>query len=860
MKLWKTRGKNHRLATILTHSLFLTIGVLTVLVLLQNYQLNRQVVTQEVARSKQQTASLVQEIFNFRLKSIEIQQDSYSRSQSLVGELRNEHSENISRFFDGIDQIDPDISPDFRFIAKDGMIFWNDQNNQFYGIDDSQLYEIHKHLVTGNHWYISQAPSPLGMRYLMIRRTSMIAMDNGEVVGDFYVGVVLNNNFSLVKALVNGSNVDELALAVGSEIIASSMKGNVYEVSWLKQYSPSLNSDEFMISKVDLTIDGVATFLSVYTIQNNSHIALLMKAHYLWLGGAAVSIILIAIYSRIWLGKRVSNELKKLMLYTEQSIEAKSVEPFVGSTIAEFNKIGKSFQRSFKRLRDQEKQFADLFNYSLSPIILWDTEGYMLRMNPAAERCFLSEENGVDLYPLLQEMLLPQICMSAQGVSLTGINIAIGAKTYRWNFSPIVLDNVTHNVMAQGQDVTSFIEAEQQSQTAREEAEELARLRADFLAKMSHELRTPLNGIIGMSQLLRGHLNDARDLEHVDILINSGEHLLAVLNDILDFSKIEQGKFHIRHSEFKIKELVTTAEKIYRPLCNKKGVQLVVTSNIEDNQSVFSDQVRLNQILFNLLSNATKFTHHGQVSFDIQLQQKQFNYELKIEVEDTGIGIDRKRIQHIFDPFVQAETNTTREYGGSGLGLAIVYSLVELFDGSIEVESEIGIGTRFTVRLMVDDVMETNVDLTTLAMVDPAAMFDTSLEVLLVEDNQTNAFIAKAFCEKYGMKVTWVQDGYNAIEHLKHNTNIDLILMDNQLPNLGGIEATQIIRRELDLEIPIYACTADGMSDTKQSFIEAGANYVIVKPLKEIVLNQAFQHFREHYYQLEGSGDKGLLQ
>ncbi|OLQ85896.1 ATPase [Vibrio panuliri] len=856
MKFWKRRSKKHRLATTLTHSLILTIGVLAIIVLLQNFQVNRQVVEQEVARSKQQTSSLIQEIFNFRLKSVEIQQDSYSRSQSMVDALRADSGGDIDRFFDGVDQIDPDISPDFRFIAKHSKIFWNNENHRFYGIDDSELNQISQDLITGNHWYIAQAPSSMGTRYLLIRRTSMIALDNGEVVGDFYVGIVLNNNFSLVKGLLDGSNVDELALAVGSEIIASSMRGNTYQIEWLKQYSPSLNSDEFMISKIDVEIDGVATFLSVYTIQNNSHIALLMRGHYLWLGGAAVIILLIAIYSRYWLGRRVSDELRNLMLYTEQSTETHHVEPFKGSTIAEFNKIGQSFQRSFKRLREQEKQFADLFNFSLSPIVLWDTKGNLLRMNPAAERCFRCNENGTDLYPIMQDSLLPQVRMSAQGVSLTGVNMAIGAKTYRWNFSPIVLDNITRNIIAQGQDVTSFVEAERQSQTAREEAEELARARADFLAKMSHELRTPLNGIIGMSQLLRGHLVAEQDIEHVDVLINSGEHLLAVLNDILDFSKIEQGKFHIQHAEFRVKELVTTVEKIYRPLCIEKGVQLIVNSNIEDDQTVFSDKVRLNQILFNLASNATKFTHQGHVSIDIELQPRQLNYALKIVVEDTGIGIDRKRIQHIFDPFVQADMSTAREYGGSGLGLAIVYSLVELFDGSIEVDSEVGIGTRFVVNLMVDKVIESNLALNQQQMITPETMFDRTVEVLLVEDNQTNAFIAKAFCHKYGMKVTWVPDGHNAIEQLRVNRHFDLILMDNQLPNLGGIETTQLIRDELKLSIPIYACTADGMQDTKQSFIAAGADYVIVKPLKELTLNRAFQHYRQHFFALDGRGNK----
>ncbi|EGU37564.1 sensor histidine kinase LuxQ [Vibrio sp. N418] len=846
MKLWKRRTGKHQLATLLTHSIFVTIGVLTLVVVLQNYQVNRQVVTQEVARSKLQTSSLIQEIFTFRLESIEIQQDSYSRSLSLIDSLRGDSEENITLFFNGIDQIDPDLSPDFRFITKGDKITWNDENHRFYGIDDEQLMHISHDLVTGSDWYISQTPSALGMRYLMIRRTSLIAMSNGEVVGDLYVGIVLNNNFSLIRALLDGSNVDEVVLTVGSEIIASSLKTNARHIQWLEEYSPELNANDFMVSKVDLTINDVATFITVYTIQDNSHIALLMQGHYLWVGAALLVIVLIALYSRFWLRLRVSKELNNLMVYTEQSIEAKQEKRFEGSEIAEFNTIGKSFQRSFKRLREQEKQFTDLFNYSLSPMTLWDTSGQLLRMNPAAERTFCKSD---ELYQLLLDKLIPQIRMAANGASLTGINIAISDITYRWNFSPIIIDNQTRHIMAQGQDVTSFVEAEHQSKMAREEAEELARIRADFLARMSHELRTPLNGILGVSQLLKTNLTKANDIEHMNVLVNSGEHLLAVLNDILDFSKIEQGKFHIQSRDFRLYEIVNTIEKTYRPLCDENNVRFTMQSNIDAGQLVCSDQIRLNQIMFNLVSNAVKFTHFGSINVSLNLQTHGRDTTLDVVVEDSGIGIDSSRLQHIFEPFVQAEMTTTREYGGSGLGLAIVHSLVELLEGSIWVESEIGVGTRFNITLPIQlHDNEASAEDNQL-LVKPETLFDRSLEVLLVEDNHTNAYIARAFCEKYGMKVTWVQDGYNAIEHLKHNPELDLVLMDNQLPSLGGIEATKIIRQELHSSVPVYACTADGMHDTKRAFIDAGANYVIVKPIKESALNKALIHYRDTFFQ-----------
>ncbi|MBN3572145.1 quorum-sensing autoinducer 2 sensor kinase/phosphatase LuxQ [Vibrio neptunius] len=849
MALLSQRGSKSRLATLLTRSIFLTIGVLSLVMVFQNYQVNRQVVSQEVARSKLQTQSLVQQIFNFRLKALEIQQDSYSRNESLVDAFVRANVTGLDRFFNGIDQAKPELAPDFRFITSEKKMIWDDANYQFYGISPEQLAHLSNEMTTGGSWHLSQTPSLLGTRYLMIRRVPIINMVSGEVLGYLHIGVVLNNNFALINALQKGGNADQVLLAVGSEVIASSTKDKEFRhIDFLEQSAADLTAGQYMVSKTDLTISNVTTFLSIYTIQDNKPIVTLVNSHYMWVALAALLLIVIAIYSRIWLGKRVSKELSKLMSYTENTVESRITYTFPGSSIEEFDQIGHSFERSFQRLSEQEKQFADLFNFSLSPITLWNVDGKLLRINPSAERSFRRDTGSEqDDYHLLVEKLGPHIRMCAKGATLTGINIAIRDKTYRWNLSPIFIDKGINNVMAQGQDVTSFVEAEIQSQTARKEAEESARVRADFLAKMSHELRTPLNGILGVSQLLKGKLSNTEDIEHLDVLCNSGEHLLAVLNDILDFSKIEQGKFHIQSADFRLIELISAVEKIYTPLCDEKGIGFEVDTNVSNATFAHSDQVRLNQILFNLVSNAIKFTHEGHVTVSLYCNEDDHNPHLNISVSDTGIGIERERISHIFEPFVQAETTTTREYGGSGLGLAIVHSLVEMLNGHIDIESSIGQGTKFSLVVPIELTESVEQIEANTLLADPETLFDRTLKVLLVEDNHTNAFIAKAFCEKYGMEVVWVQDGHNAISHLKKSENIDLILMDNQLPNLGGIETTKIIREDLQLDIPIFACTADGMQDTKRAFLSVGADYVIVKPIKELALNQAFIHFKDEF-------------
>jgi len=846
MRFNNEHGRKRQLATILTNSLFLCIGVLIVVVVLQNYQVNRDVVAQEVARTKKQTKSLVQEIFNLRVKSLEITQDSYSRNRILVEGALTKNVQSLDRFFNSIDQLSPDVAPDFRYIRSNDDLIWDDGNFQFYGISKKQINHLSTEMSTGPDWHISQTPSSLGVRYLAMRRTAIVDINSGEVVGHLYIGIVLNNNFSLVNAIAKGGNADEILLAVGSEVIAASTKNQSFKhIEWLEQSSKSLNASRYMVSRTDVTINNVPTFLSVYTVQSNEHIMAFVQSHYVWILVTAMFVVGIAIYTRVWLGQRVSSELQSLMRYTDATIQEQKVTKFEGSSIEEFDQIANSFERSFKRLNEQEKQFTELFNFSLSPITLWDSNGDLKRFNPAAERSFRQGR----VQEQLIESLKPHIRMCAQGATLTGINTTIANKTFRWNLSPISNDNHITHIMAQGQDITSFIEAERQSEAAREQAEESARARADFLARMSHELRTPLNGILGVSQLLKGKMEDEQDVEHMDILCNSGEHLLAVLNDILDFSKIEQGKFHIENRAFRLWELTTTVDKIFKPLCDSKKVNFVVASNIDDKVWVFSDQVRLNQIIFNLVSNAVKFTHQGQVRVELNCERQNGGYLLSIDVQDSGIGIEQKRLRDIFEPFVQAEATTTREYGGSGLGLAIVHSLVSIMEGKISVDSEVGKGTHFSVKLPLQIGKEKVLSAGDLE-VDPATLFNEPLHVLLVEDNHTNAFIAKAFCEKYGMKVSWVEDGINAIEMLKKDKSISLVLMDNQLPNLGGIEATEIIRNDLELSVPIYACTADGMQETRKEFLRAGANYVIVKPIKEAALNNAFVYFKEHHYSL----------
>ncbi|RYU68468.1 response regulator [Aliivibrio finisterrensis] len=389
-------------------------------------------------------------------------------------------------------------------------------------------------------------------------------------------------------------------------------------------------------------------------------------------------------------------------------------------------------------------------------------------------------------------------------------------------------DNIGHKLE---ETFIELIEAKEESYKAQAAAEKSTQVKSDFLARMSHEIRTPLNGILGISSLLKQSDLTVEQRKQIAILHQGGEHLLAVLNDVLDFSQIEQDKLNISCEPFKLSDVLETINAIYTPLCTEKGIKFIIHNKIDESALINSDKVRLTQILFNLLSNAVKFTESGNVKLMLSLKINNNQVILYIDVEDTGIGMNQKEQVLIFEPFIQAESIEIRRVGGSGLGLAIVKQLLKLLNGKISVQSKSGRGSVFYVQVPVAviETVDTSIESQSNTY---ESLLPTGLNVLLIEDNKSNAYIAKAYCQKYGLSVDWQISAQNGINQLLESS-FDLILMDNQMPGMSGIEATKYIRDVLKLNTPIYAYTADVLKESNEEFLMAGANYVITKPIKE---------------------------
>ena len=449
------------------------------------------------------------------------------------------------------------------------------------------------------------------------------------------------------------------------------------------------------------------------------------------------------------------------------------------------------------------------------------------------EGCGFSEKcNDCKFRNLIIDTFINNITSDSIEIQMETVeNKTILNRCFKLNTVPITKNN-EKEVLICLEDITEYKDMNKRLIKLKEAAESANKAKSEFLANMSHEIRTPLNGIIGMYQLIFDTKLTEDQKENLEIIKNCTDTLLSLINNILDLSKIEAEKVTIDNEEFEINKTIKKVIQIHSANANEKNIDLSYTIDENLPRVFYGDSNKIAQILNNLVSNAVKFTDSGYVKLSVKkISNDKGIFEILFTVEDTGLGIEKNKIKHLFKNFSQLDSSITRKYGGTGLGLAISQKLTELMGGKIKADSQIGKGSKFYFSIK---LKEARYILEQPQVILNNESINNHLKILLVEDNNLNQMVIKKMLEKIGYsKVDIASNGFEAISNVEEY-QYDIILMDIQMPEMDGLETTKIIRakeEKLGGHIPIIAITAYALKGAREKFLSKGMDEYISKPI-----------------------------
>lgn len=523
-------------------------------------------------------------------------------------------------------------------------------------------------------------------------------------------------------------------------------------------------------------------------------------------------------------------------------------------------------QRSQDALQASAAQIRSIVTNAYDAFILINDKGIIIDWNPQSETTFGWQREEV-LGRSLAEVIIPIQYRQAHEAGMKHFNktgegpvlnkrLELSALHRNGHEFPIeftislIMTDKLHVFAAFLRDISERKQAEENLKQAKERAEASEKVKELFLANMSHEIRTPMNAIVGFARILENTELTPEQKESVGAISQSGDNLMVIINDILDFSKIEAGKITLEKTNIDIAGMISSTISMMKPKYDPKNLKVEYVIDPRIPPVIIGDKVRLTQILINLISNAIKFTLKGEVRILVNyVEEDASSTTIQFDIKDSGIGIEKDKLDSIFDSFTQARFDTTRKYGGTGLGLSIVKKLVELQNGTINIKSEINKGSSFsfTLPFLKADILPDKEEKKESIKIDTDKnLYSGKIKVLLAEDNPINQLLALRVINNWGFEVDIAENGLIAIDKLK-NMDYDMVLMDLQMPEMDGYEATSYIRKHLGdkKNIPIVAMTAHAIKGEIEKCLAVGMNDYISKPFKPEELYARIIHFYE---------------